>query len=217
MTVVLWALLGYAAGSVPSAYLAASFAGRRDALEAAARGAGETDAHLVLRDAGAGRAAAVAGVADVLKALAVVLVARVVSDPYATAACGIGAVAGHCWPPLLRRYAGRGLAAAAGFFLPVMPVEMTIGGLITLLGTFARVGGAASSVGFVAIPVLAWYRGQPAPYVLGAVVAIVLIGVRRLEGVGEDLSAGVPPARAVVRRLVFDVSAPPANAGRPPA
>src|SRR3972149_5912136 len=92
------------------------------------REVGEADAHVVLRDVGAGRASAIAATLDVLKGLGPVMVGVRSAGPYAAAACGIAAVAGHCWPPVYRRFAGRGLAAAAGVFLVLLPVEMVIGG-----------------------------------------------------------------------------------------
>lgn len=207
MSVVLWAILGYLAGSIPSAYLAATLWGRRPALDAARRGDGGADAHLLLREAGAGRAATAAATLDVLKALVPTLVAVRLAGPYAAAACGVGAVCGHCWPPFLRALAGRGLAAAAGSFLALLPFEMVVAGLVTAVGSLSKAGGVSSMVGFASIPVLAHLRGQPAPYRLMAWVVLAMILARRLEGMGEDLARGASPVRSVASRVLFD--APP--------
>lgn len=206
MTVLAWALIGYASGSLPSAWIAAAVFNKRAVLDHVRRTVGETDAHLLLKQAG-GRAAMAAAALDVLKGFVPVVVASNVTGPHEIAACAIGTVAGHCWPPYFHRVAGRGLAAAAGAFLGFVPVEMALAGLIRIIGSLAKAGGLASTVGFVLLPVVAWYRGQPAPYLVAALVINVLIFARRLEGIGEDVALGIPLGRAVVRRAVLDASA----------
>lgn len=206
MTVFGWALLGYVAGSFPSAWLVALATGKRFVLDRVRRNIGEADAHVLLRASG-GRGAVVAAALDVLKGFVPVLAAVWLAGPYAIAACAVGAVAGHCWPPLLHRYAGRGLAAAAGAFLAFLPVEMVAAGLVRIFGSLVRAGGLASTIGYLAIPIVAVARGQPAPYVFAAIAINVLLFARRLEGVREDISFGVPPATAVFRRAVLDASA----------
>lgn len=209
MTVLLWALGGYLAGSFPSAWVVATLAARRDALDAADRSSSAGDAHHLLRGAVGGRAAAAAAATDIVKAFVPTLIASLVVGPHEAAACGIAAVAGHCWPPVLRRTAGRGLAAGAGAYLAVVPVEMVAGGLVTLIGTIARIGGPASTVGFLAIPILAHLRRQPDPQLVAAWVVFLLIVVRRLEGIAADVQHGASPSRAAVRRVVLDVSGSP--------
>lgn len=206
MTVLFWALIGYAAGSLPSAWIVAYLTRRRHVLDDVRRTIGETDAHLLLKQAG-GRGATVAAALDVLKGFVPVFVATWLTGPYAVAACAIAAVCGHCWPPFLQRYAGRGLAAGAGAYLGFVPVEMVLAGAVRIIGSVAKAGGLASTIGFVAVPLVAWFRGQPTPYVIAAVVINILIFVRRLEGVEEDVRLGVPLGRAIVRRAVFDASA----------
>jgi len=198
MNVLVWGLFGYALGSLPSAWLLATATGNRGALEHAQRSSGSGDAHVVLREAGAGKAAAWAATIDVLKALIPTLAAVLWIGPYEAAACTVGAVGGHCWPPMFREFAGRGLAAAAGASLALLPVEMVIAGAITGLGTLAKRSGVSSTIGFGAIPLLAIWRGEPAPYRFVSWVVVVLILVRRLEGIGS------PSVRAVWDRVVFD-------------
>lgn len=205
-----WALIGYVSGCMPSTWIVARIWGSTHVLTDVRRDIGEADAHLLLKRGG-GSAATVASAMDVLKAFVPVLVASRVTGPYAVAACSVGAVAGHCWPPVLTRWAGRGLAGAAGAFLGFLPLEMTLAGIIRVGGGWAKVGGLASTIGFVAVPLVAWYRRQPVPYVVAALAINVLIFVRRLEGVGEDVELGVPRGRAIARRIVLDASA---HAGR---
>lgn len=211
MTVLTWAVVSYAAGSFPSTWFVALATGKRVVLSQVRRDVGEADAHVLLRSAG-GHGATVAATMDVLKALVPVVLAIRWAGPYEVAAAGVAAVGGHCWPPLLGRYAGRGLAAGAGAFLGFLPLEMVVAGIVRLLGSAVSAGGLASTVGYVAVPVIAALRGQPAPYVAAATAINVLIFVRRLEGIGEDLAYGLTPTRATLRRLVLDASARPREA-----
>jgi glycerol-3-phosphate acyltransferase PlsY len=208
ITILGWALIGYAAGSIPSAWLVAVRTGRMDVLDGVRRTVGESDAHLLLKQAG-GRPASIAATLDVLKAFIPVLIAArvAVAQPHDIAACAIGTVAGHCWPAYQWRLAGRGVAAAAGAFLGLLPVEMVIAGLVRVFGSVVKLGGLSSTLGYIAIPVIAWYRGQPSPYVFAGIVINVLIFARRLEGVEEDIALGKPRHVAVFRRVVFDASA----------
>lgn len=205
MTVLSWALIGYVAGSFPSAWLVALATGKRAVLGRVRRNVGEADAHVLLSESG-GRAAAVAAALDVFKGLGPVLFALRAGTPYDIAACAVAVVAGHCWPPILGRYAGRGLAAAAGAFLGVLPLEMALAGIVRVIGGRLRAGGLSSTIGYVAIPVVAAARGQPAPYVVAAAAINVLIFARRLEGVRDDFDKGMSRAVAVVRRTLLDVS-----------
>lgn len=206
MTVLFWAFVGYVCGLLPSTWIVASRGGRDDLLGDVRRTIGETDAHVLLSKS-AGRAASVAATMDVLKGIVPVLAASRLVGPYDVAACAIGVVAGHCWPVFHYRLAGRGLAAAAGAFLGFLPFEMAVAGIVRVLGSVVRAGGLASTVGYVAIPVVGWLRGQPAPYVFAATAINVLIFARRLEGIGADIAIGLPFGRAFVRRVLFDASA----------
>lgn len=205
MTVLLWALVGYISGLLPSTWIVAG-RGRSNVLDDVRRTIGETDAHVLLKRAG-GRAAALAAAMDILKGLAPVILASRFTGPHEVAASAIGVVAGHCWPIVQYRLAGRGVAAAAGAFLGFLPFEMVVAGIVRVVGSLAKFGGLASTLGYVAVPAIAWLRGQPAPYLVAAVAINVLIFARRLEGIGRDVAIGLPLPRAFVRRVVFDASA----------
>jgi glycerol-3-phosphate acyltransferase PlsY len=206
VTILAWAVVGYLCGTLPSAWLIASLSGNRDALDGVRRNVGERDAHLLLKQH-TGRLASSAAAMDVLKGFTPVVLAVRMAGPYEIAACAVGAVCGHCWPLVQYRFAGRGLATAAGTFLAFLPVEMVIAGIVRVIGGAAKAGGLMSTVGFAAVPIIAWFRGQPLPYVVAATAINVLIFVRRLEGLEDDVRVGEPVHRAVFRRIVFDASA----------
>jgi len=205
MTVATWALIGYVAGSFPSAWLVALATGKRSVLTDVRRTTGEADAHVLLQQSG-GRGGEIAALLDVVKAFGPVLAAHRTAGPYAIAACAVGTVAGHCWPPLLTRYAGRGIAAGAGAFLGFLPLEMAMAGVVRVVGSLVGAGGLSSTVGYAAIPVVAALRRQPAPFIVAAVAINLLIFVRRLEGLHEDVALGISRPRAALRRALLDVS-----------
>ncbi len=206
MAILLWAVIGYVCGTLPSAWLIAVITGNRAALDAVQRTVGEADAHLLLKQH-TGRLAACAAAMDVLKGFTPIVLALRITGPHEIAACAIAAVCGHCWPPIYYRFAGRGLATAAGTFLAFLPVEMVIAGIIRVIGVPLKAGGLLSTVGFGLVPVIAWYRGQPQVYVLASGAINVLIAFRRLEGLEDDVRLGVPIHVAVFRRVILDSSA----------
>jgi glycerol-3-phosphate acyltransferase PlsY len=206
-----WIVLGYVVGTFPSAWLV-SRVHRSDALEDQVdRRAGETDAHVLAARHLGWRWSAVAAAADVAKGFLWVLAARHLGGQAGgvVAASGVAVVAGHEFPWYARDFAGRGLAAAAGVYLALLPVEMVIAGVIIVAGIVFRVGGVASTVALASVPIVATLAGQPWPFVAMAVAVFVLVMVRRLQGVGVVIRAGTPAAQAIWYRAVFDTSGPP--------
>jgi glycerol-3-phosphate acyltransferase PlsY len=146
-----------------------------------------------------------------VKGMAWVLAARHVGHvgPGALAVTGVAVVAGHSFPFFARDYAGRGLAASAGVLLILLPVEMLVAGGLILLGIAIRAGGLFSTIGMASVPPVAAVQGQTAVSVEMGAAILVLILVRRLQGVGDVIRGGVSPGRAVLYRCLFDSSGPP--------
>ena len=206
-----WVAGAYVAGTLPSAWLVSRSRNANRVIDSARRTEGEADAHLLMRAQLGMGWAAVAAVADVLKALLVVLAAREwggLSNAW-LAATGVAVVAGHAFPFYRRAMAGRGVAAAAGVLLVVLPLEMAIAGALIVAGVVLRATSLATTVGLASVPVVAAVRGQPGPFVALAVVLFALIIGRRLQGVGGVVRRGLRPGRAVWYRAVFDSSGPP--------
>jgi glycerol-3-phosphate acyltransferase PlsY len=145
-------------------------------------------------------------VLDVFKGFVPALVAVRAGEGVTTVSLvGVAAVAGHAFAPFLRKTGGRGLTTAAGVSLVIIPWAMVVGGVISLAGTIAKRGGFGTSIGFGLLPIFALAFGYPGGYVFMALGIVVLIAIRRLEGLEEDRREGVPVARAVVGRLLFDL------------
>jgi acyl phosphate:glycerol-3-phosphate acyltransferase len=206
-----WSAGAYVAGTLPATMIVARAKRATTLLSAVGRSSGETDAHILMtRHLGVGWTA-LAATLDVLKGFIYVLVARHVGhvpDGW-LALVGVLVVMGHTFPFYARQMAGRGLAGAAGVFLVLLPVQMTIAGILIVIGGATHNTGLASTLGMGSVPVVSTVQGQPGAFVAmsGAIFAILMI--RRLEGVGEVVGRGLSPGRAILYRAVFDSSGPP--------
>ena len=205
---VAWVAGGYLAGTFPSAYLIARARGGDRVIAEAGRRAGETDAHMLLTRHVGGGWSAVAATTDVLKALGYAAAARFLAGlaPGWLALVGVALVLGHSWPPYLRQLSGRGMAATAGVYLALLPVEMAVLGVAILASKYVADTAIASTVGLTAVPAIAAFRGEPWELVAMAGALWVLIMARRLEGVGDVIRGGTPRATAIRNRILHDAS-----------
>ena len=205
-----WVAGGYLVGTLPSALIVAR-AKRATALIAASRrSAGETDPHMLMWKQLGLMWAAIAATIDVLKGFLYILAVRHWGRVDATwlALTGIAVVLGHSFPFYAREMAGRGLSAASGVSLALLPIPMVIAGIIILIGGATRNTGVATTLGFASIPIIAASQRQPRPLVLMSAALLILLLIRRIEGVSAVIRNGVPPAKAIWDRCVFDSSGP---------
>ena len=152
---------------------------------------------------------------DVLKAFLFVLAARHLGGLHQgwLALIGVTIVVGHSFPFYLGQMAGRGLAASAGVFLVLLPVEMTIAGVLIVAGGALRVTGPATTVAMASVPIAAAIQSQPGALVTMAAAVFALLMIRRLEGLGDVTAKGIPRGKAILFRCVFDSSGPPPGKG----
>jgi acyl phosphate:glycerol-3-phosphate acyltransferase len=211
---ILWVVGAYLAGTIPSTLIVARLRwnqGGRALVAEARRDAGERDPH-ILMTAGLGPAWSVAAMtADVLKGFVFLLAARGLGGLPASwlAACGTAVVLGHSFPFYAARMSGRGLSAAAGVYLVLLPWEMVVAGGVILLGLAVRNSGIATTVAMLSVPFVATWQGQPQAFVAMGLVVFLLIVARRLEGVGAVIHSGVPAGRAILYRVILDATALP--------
>ena len=109
-------LIGYALGAVQTAYIAGRLNGI-DIREHGSKNAGFTNTNRVL-----GRKAGFAVfIADIIKAIAAIIIARLLFpdiDPIlAGLYAGFGAILGHCFPFYLKFRGGKGVSCAVGLIL----------------------------------------------------------------------------------------------------
>jgi glycerol-3-phosphate acyltransferase PlsY len=119
---------------------------------------------------------------------------------------GVCAVAGNGWPVYMRFNGGRGVAVATG-----VVASLTVAGLVALLMCYAwgairgRIA-LAVLLAFVILPVVAYLFGGSNSWILGSgcIVILVLLLLRRLEGLPSDARVYGHFWRRVYQRLVFD-------------
>lgn len=206
MPTVAWIALGFAAGTIPTPYLLALAARRRDVIAEMRRQDSPGDAHFLVVNRISKTAGVTAVVLDMVKGFVPALIAVLIDeDPGTLAWLGVAAVAGHSFAPFLRAAGGRGLTTAAGVSLAIVPRAMTAAGIIALAGTLMKRGGFGTSVGFGLLPVFAMLFDYNNALVWMCAGITGLIMIRRLEGLEEDRRDGIPLGRAILGRLLFDL------------
>jgi glycerol-3-phosphate acyltransferase PlsY len=179
--------LGYLVGSLsPSVYLGRAFKGI-DLRKQGSGNAGTTNAFRVL---GVRLGIAVL-IADLLKGVIPVLLARLLLDRYTGASdsqvalvtvfVGLACVAGHNYSLFLRGKGGKGVATGAGAAMAMMPIPMAfVVFLYIILVLTVRIVSVASITCTVVFPVTAVILDQPLPYiVLCCVMSAVVLWAHR--------------------------------------
>jgi acyl phosphate:glycerol-3-phosphate acyltransferase len=211
---LVWAGGGYLAGTLPSTWLVAKAKRAKDLISASGRSSGETDPHILMaRHLGVGWTA-VAATLDVLKGFVYVLAARHWGhlDHGWVALAGATVVVGHSFPFYAQQMAGRGVAAAAGVYLALLPWEMVVAGLLIVIGGAIRSTSLFTTVGMASVPAVAALQGQPGQFVAMSAAIFAVLMIRRIEGIGAVIRSGISPSRALLYRCVFDSSSRPGAA-----
>jgi glycerol-3-phosphate acyltransferase PlsY len=185
-------LAAYLIGSIPTGVLVTRLATGRDIRR---QGSGNIGATNVRRVAG-NRLGAVVLLGDVLKGCLPVLVVMGLTreDPAGSvyvALTGLGAFLGHLYPIYLKGRGGKGVATAAGCFLPISPLALAGAVLVFVLVVWRRRVVSLGSLGAAGVlPVFVWLRSGSAIFTaMGGVMAVLIFlrhsgNIRRLrEGV----------------------------------
>jgi len=178
-SIVAGLFIGFAFGSVPFGYLLVRLKTGGDVRHSGSGNIGATNvgralgvsggAVTLLLDAAKGAAGAFA--ADYFGA------AVLGAAPAPAAAAGaLGAVLGHCYTPWLGGRGGKGVATWLGAFGLIAPAATGICAAV-LVATLAasRMMSAASLLGSMALPLVAWWLGEPAYTVAAASLAFLVI------------------------------------------
>ena len=160
------AALGYAAGTIPSADLAARAATRGD-VDLRAAGSGNPGAANAMKVLGARWGYAVMA-ADIAKAAAAAAAGRRLAGATGAHVAGTAAVVGHCWPVWNGFRGGKGVAASVGqclaTFPAYFPIDLAVAGLTSASPGWRRRAYAATAVAsgcWVAGGVVWWRRRWP--------------------------------------------------------
>jgi glycerol-3-phosphate acyltransferase PlsY len=120
--------VSYLIGAIPTSYLAGRWLRGIDLREHGSRNLGATNVYRVL----GWRFAVPVGLIDVVKGAAPVLAlgSRVEGFPHFATLCGVAAIVGHTFSPLVGFRGGKGVATAAGAFLALAPGAVGIAALV---------------------------------------------------------------------------------------
>ena len=174
-------LMAYCIGSVPFAWLLARRLGASDLRRV---GSGNVGAANVLRASGI-KAGVLVAALDVAKGAASVAVATRLGGGAVTAdVAGMAAIVGHIYPVWLHFRGGKGVATACGVFALLTPVAVPPA-LAVFLGTvwLTKYVSLGSVLASLALPVIAYATGSPAPVVAVACAACTLIVFRHRSNV----------------------------------
>jgi glycerol-3-phosphate acyltransferase PlsY len=172
-------VLGYLLGSIPTAYIVTRLVRGEDVRRL---GGGNVGGLNVLREVGPA-AAAVVAVVDLAKGAAAVAIAfwlLNVSLPFVLAAA-VAAVVGHNWMVWLKFSGGKGMGAAIGGLLVLLPIYGYPLGLafffavVLILFAITRNVALSMGVGLLSLPFIAWLGMQSAQFVIYSVVLGLII------------------------------------------
>lgn len=94
----------------------------------------------------------------------------------ATALAALSAVIGHMFPLYYRFQGGKGVATSLGVMIPILPWP-TLGAVVVWMAVVLslRYVSVASILAALVVPLLAFLRGDPSPFVVAAGIAALLI------------------------------------------
>ncbi len=198
-----WTLImipvGYLAGSFPTAFLL----GRVRGLDLRNMGSGSLGGSNAGQFLGMWAYLLVAAV-DIAKAVIVTQVALLWSgDTLLAGLTGLAAMIGHNWPIYLHFVGGRGVGTTLGMLLVLFPEGWIVLLLPSIIGTFLNRGALANGIGYVALPFVAWWAGQPQGVVLACAGAAVIAAIKRLAANGGPLPRD-NRTQVLLNRLLHD-------------
>ncbi|MFQ1699428.1 glycerol-3-phosphate 1-O-acyltransferase PlsY [Loktanella agnita] len=197
LILLVWAVIGYLLGSIPSGVLIAramNLGNLRDI------GSGNIGATNVLRT-GNKRAAALTLVGDALKGAVAVLLARAFAGEDAVQLAALMAFIGHCFPVWLNFKGGKGVATYLGIFLGyAWPIGLAACAIWLIVALVSRYSSLAALVAAGWLPVIMAFTGYGSSFFLAIILCLIMYArhwsnIQRLRAGDETkigASAGVP-------------------------
>src|SRR4249920_369967 len=172
--------VAYLIGSIPFALILS----RHWGADLRSVGSGNMGAANVMRASGVTAGVLVAALDMAKGAASVWIAARLTDSAGLPAAAGFAAIVGHIYPVWLRFRGGKGVATACGVFSMLTPLAVPPAlALFALAVWFTQYISLGSVLASMALPPLAYALGSPAPGVLAAAAASVLIIFRHRSNV----------------------------------
>ena len=168
---LLWAVIGYLLGTIPTGVLLARAMGLGDLRKI---GSGNIGATNVLRT-GNKKAAALTLLGDALKGAAAVLLARAFAAPDAVQLAALAAFVGHCFPVWLKFRGGKGVATFLGLLLALAPLAGVIACAIwALTAKLGRMSSLAALLAAGWTPIVVMLIGRGDLFALTTVLAVLI-------------------------------------------
>ena len=188
--ILLWAVIGYLIGSLPSGVIIARALGLGNLREI---GSGNIGATNVLRT-GSKKAAASTLALDAGKGLAAVWLALSFAAPDAAQVAGFCAMIGHCFPVWLRFRGGKGVATFFGvIFALVWPIGLIAAVVWLLTAAASRFSSLAALLAALSAPIAAYLGFQSVFLLMTFLCALIFwrhaANIRRLLA-GEESKIG---------------------------
>ncbi len=195
----------YLWGAVPTAYLVARYV---KGIDIRNYGSGNVGASNAAEHMG-GRIGLAIGIFDAIgKGSFIVVIASFLDQDLAVqVGMGLAVIVGHNWSVYLRLTGGRGIATSLGVILGLGLVwEFPVWGILILSGRIARGDTALLALfGALALPFLAWMRGQPAEIVWMLVAITLLMVTKRTTANWEwPKTDGSGFLRVLTNRILWD-------------
>lgn len=198
-TVAVVGAVAYLVGGIPLGWLLA----RARGVDVRTLGSGNVGTSNIYRNVDAGLAAFV-GPMQFLQGLAPVLIARALGfDVGVLILAALCAVIGNGWPIWLGFNGGRGIAVATGAVAALSPPALAALLICYAIGALLHEIAEGVLGGFILLPLAAAVVSGTAVAV-GCAGLLILILLRRLEGVADDVRRYGHPWRLVARRLIRD-------------
>ncbi|GLO71800.1 glycerol-3-phosphate acyltransferase [Phaeobacter inhibens] len=169
---LLWAVIGYALGSIPFGLLLTRIMGLGNLRSIGSGNIGTTN---VLRT-GSKKAAALTLLLDGGKGAVAVLLARALAGEDAAQLAGLAAFLGHCYPIWLKFQGGKGVATFLGLMLALAwPVGIAC--CLTWLAAayLSKISSMGALVSAVAAPLWCLLLGAPITTGLAALLAVIIL------------------------------------------
>lgn len=190
IVIVIAIAAGYLIGGIPWGVVVARVVGGPDPRTI---GSGRTGGANVMRALGP-RAAAIAGILDVLKGVAAVLIAILLGgDGVAQVLAALAAILGHSRSPFINFGGGRGVAPGFGGLIMIEPIAALIIvpvfiGVLVVSRYSSLASLTASAAAGLAIVVIVLVSDQPAVYLAYAAAATGMIWLFHLDNIRRLLS-----------------------------
>ena len=185
VTAILFLVVAYLVGSIPTGVLLARAVG----VDVRSEGSGNIGATNVARTAGR-KLGILTLVGDLMKGLLPVVAARCLGQPESVvAAVAVAALAGHVFSIFLRLQGGKGVATGAGVLLGLAPTVSVIPlALFAVTFALSRIVSLASIVAAVSAPLALFVFGRQPAFTIAAGAIAALIVFRHGENISRLLA-----------------------------